>query len=64
MSRYIGQYCSTCDLCLHTKAQRHRLIGELLPLEIPDEQWKTVSVDFVVKLPDAHGGDVYGRLGG
>jgi hypothetical protein len=57
MSQYIGQYCSTCDLCLWTKAQRHRPFSELQPLDIPDEQWKAISVDFVVELPEAHGYD-------
>jgi len=36
MSRYIGQYISTCDLCLRTKLIRQALIGKLHPLWIPD----------------------------
>jgi len=32
MSRYIGQYISTCDLCLRTKLMRQALVGKLHPL--------------------------------
>jgi len=51
MSRYTGQYVSTYDLCLRTKPIRQALVGELHPLQIPDSQWDTLSVDFVVELP-------------
>jgi len=36
ISRYIGQYVSTCDLCLRTKPIRQALVGELHPLRILD----------------------------
>ena len=57
MSRYIGQYAKTCDLCLRTKVQRHRPIGELHPLPIPENRWDVISVDFIGELPDSHGQD-------
>jgi len=55
MSRYISQYVSTCDLCLQTKPWRHSPVSELQPLSVPDEQWDTLSVDFVVELPESSG---------
>jgi len=57
MSRYIRQYVSTCDLCLRTKLIRQAPVGELHPLWIPDSQWDTLSVDFIVELPLSSGHD-------
>ena len=57
MSRYIGKYVSTCDLCLRTKTQRRHPVGELHPLPIPDTPWDTISVDFIVELPESAGHD-------
>jgi len=50
MSRYIGQYIGTCDLCLRMKLIRQAPVGELHPLWIPDSQWDMLSVNFVVEL--------------
>ena len=40
------------------KAHRHPPVGELHPLPIPDNPWDTVSVDFIVELPDLEGHNV------
>jgi Integrase zinc binding domain/Integrase core domain len=57
MSRYVGQYCKTCDMCLRTKTQKRKPFGELLPLPIHEHPWDMTSVDFIVELPDSHGFD-------
>jgi len=57
MSRYIGQYVSTCDLCLRTKPIRQALVGELHFLQVLDLRWDTLSVDFVMELPLSSGHD-------
>ena len=57
MSRYIGQYVKTCNLCLRTKAQCQSPIRELALLPIPEFHWDTISVDFIVELPESHGYD-------
>jgi len=55
MSRYIGQYVGTYDLCLRMKPIRQAPVGELHPLWILDLRWDTLSVDFVVELPLSSG---------
>jgi len=57
MSRYVGKYVSTCDMCLQTKSFQCPLIGELHPLPIPSAPWETISVDFIVELPQSAGHD-------
>jgi transposase InsO family protein len=57
MSRYIGKYVSTCDMCLRTKSARQPPSGQLHPLPIPDAPWDTASVDFIVELPESNGKD-------
>src|SRR3979490_1771567 len=57
MSRYIGQYIKTCNLCCRTKLQHRRPTGELHPSETPNEPWDTISVDFIVELPRSNGYD-------
>ena len=57
MSRYIGKYVSTCDMCLRTKSVRQPPTGELHPLPIPDAPWDTISMDFIVELPESNGKD-------
>ena len=57
MSRYIGKYVSTCDMCLWTKFAHQPPSRELHPLLIPDMPWDTASVDFIVELPESNGKD-------
>ena len=57
MSRYIGKYVSTCDMCLRTKSIRQHPSRELHPLPILDAPWDTASVDFIVELPESNGKD-------
>jgi len=42
---------------LRTKPWRHSPVGELQLLSVPDTQWNTFSVDFVVELPESSGHD-------
>ena len=57
MSRYIGKYMSTCDMCLQTKSIHPPPSRELHPLPIPDAPWDMISVDFIVELPELKGKD-------
>jgi len=55
MSRYVGHYTRTCDICLRTKFQWRLPIGELQSIPTLADQWETVSVNFIVELPKSQG---------
>ena len=44
-------------MCLHTKVSCQPPVGELNPLPVPDAPWDTISVNFIVELPESEGKD-------
>jgi transposase InsO family protein len=51
MRKYIRRYIKTCDSCQRVKPSNQKPLGLLHPLEIPEERWESVSIDFITHLP-------------
>ena len=47
----VKSYVRGCDVCLASKAVRHKPYGNLQSLPIPTHWWKNLSMDFVTRLP-------------
>lgn len=57
LRRFVRRYIQECNTCQKIKDARHKPYGLLQPIEIPDRPWKSISMDFIVKLPQSHGYD-------
>jgi len=57
MQTFICCYVEACIPCQQSKAPHHKPYSLLQPLEIPDHPLKSISMDFIVKLPISHGCD-------
>ncbi|KAE8963300.1 hypothetical protein PF011_g29084 [Phytophthora fragariae] len=51
LAKTVRQYCISCEMCMRTKSSRQKSSGLLHPLDIPEERWKHITMDFVVRLP-------------
>ncbi len=51
LRRDVKTYVKGCDVCLASKAVRHKPYGDLQSLPIPTHRWKDLSIDFVTSLP-------------
>ena len=51
LRRDVESYVRGCNVCLTSKAVRHKPYGNLQSLPIPTYQWKDLSMDFVTGLP-------------
>ena len=51
LRRDVESYVRGCDVCLASKAVRHKPYGDLQSLPIPTHRWKDLSIDFVTGLP-------------
>ena len=47
----VKAYVKGCDVCLASKAVRHKPYGDLQSLPVPTHRWKDLSMDFVTGLP-------------
>ena len=47
----IKSYVRRCNICLISKAVRHKPYRDLQSLLIPNHRWKDLSMDFVMGLP-------------
>ncbi len=47
----VEAYVKGCNVCLASKAIRHKLYGALQSLLVPTHRWKDLSMDFVTGLP-------------
>ena len=49
----VKAYVKGCNVCLASKAVRHKPYGNLQSLPVPIHRWKDLSMDFVIGLPIA-----------
>ena len=52
---FVRTYVKSCTTCARAKYPRRRPYGLLKPLPVPTRPWDSISMDFIEKLPDAHG---------
>jgi Integrase zinc binding domain len=55
MQTFVQHYIKACDTCPCIKSPCHKPYGLLKPLDIPEHPWKSISMDFIIKLPLSHG---------
>jgi hypothetical protein len=51
MRKTIEEICSNCDTYIRNKTSRQAPTGQLQPVETPKQPWKSIALDFVIKLP-------------
>ena len=51
MARNIRKYVKSCDECQRNKVVNQLPVGQLQPLEYPQQRWEQVTMDFIVSLP-------------
>ena len=53
----IQKYITSCSICQKIKPSRKKPNGKLMPLPIATGPWKSIAMDFIVKLPVSNGFD-------
>ena len=51
MKRKVIEFIRNCEQCAKNKPSRHKPYGQAQQIDLPEAPWKTIMIDFVVKLP-------------
>jgi hypothetical protein len=51
MRKRVETVVQECDICSKSKSNRHLPYGQLKSLPVPKGAWKSIALDFIVKLP-------------
>ena len=51
MRKQVETVVRECDICSKLKSNRHSPYGQLKSPPIPIGAWKSIALDFIVKLP-------------
>ena len=51
LQKDVEAYVKGCDVCLGSKAVRHKPYGDLQSLLVPTHRWKNLLIDFITRLP-------------
>ena len=57
LRHFVEEYVRNWDTCCQSKSPRHQSYGLLQPLPIPENPWKSISLDFITDLPVSKGFD-------
>lgn len=55
LRQFVKKYVTSCDTCQRNKSSRHKPYGLLQPLPVPVLPWSSISMDFIVQLPESKG---------
>ena len=47
----VTEFIRNCEQCAKNKPSRHKPYGQAQQMDLPKAPWKTIMIDFVVKLP-------------
>ena len=50
----VKDYVQACDICQRDEPSRHYRYGQLGPLKVTYRPWSTISMDWIVDLPESN----------
>lgn len=53
--QFVKKFVLSCDTCQRNKSTHHKPFGLLQPLPVPELPWSSLSMDFIVQLPESNG---------